>query len=73
MTTPRPAARGRLRVAEHHTDLFADLIDEDEAGARLADRSGELAQGLGHQARLHGHMGIAHVPFQLGLGHQRRH
>ena len=33
----------------------------------------ELAQRLAHQPRLHAHRGHAHLAFQLGLGHQRRH
>ena len=31
----RAAAGSRFRIAEHDTDLFADQVDEDEAGARL--------------------------------------
>ena len=64
------AAGGGLGVAEHDADLLADLVDEDEAGARLGDRSGELAEGLGHQACLQAHVGVAHLAVELGLGDQ---
>src|SRR3546814_1949807 len=40
----RMAAGGGLRVAEHHTDLHADLVDEDHHGVRLGDRGGQLAE-----------------------------
>ena len=63
-----PAAGGGLGVAEHDADLLADLVDEDEAGARFGDGAGELAQGLGHQAGLQAHVGVAHFAVQLGLG-----
>src|ERR1035438_6501012 len=32
----RAAARGGFRIAEHHADLFANLVDEDQAGVRFA-------------------------------------
>ena len=31
----RESAGGRLRAAEHHTDLVSNLIDEDQAGLRV--------------------------------------
>ncbi len=37
-------------------------------GARLGDGSGELAQGLGHQAGLQAHVRVAHFAVELGLG-----
>src|SRR5690348_157131 len=42
-------AGGGFGVAEHDTDFFADLVDENQRGAGLGYRSGELAQGLRHQ------------------------
>src|ERR1700688_4884825 len=48
----RAAAGGGFRVAKHYADFLADLVDEDEAGARLGDDGGELAQRLRHPARL---------------------
>src|SRR5208283_1239282 len=48
----RLAAGGGLGVSEHDADLLADLVNKDEAGARLGDGSGELAQGLAHEAGL---------------------
>src|SRR5215470_14722019 len=57
----RVATRGGLGVAEHHADLHADLVDEDDDGPRLGDGPGELAQRLRHQARLQPHLRVAHV------------
>ena len=34
--------------------------------------AGELAQRLGHEARLQAHVRVAHLAFDFGLGHQRR-
>src|SRR5207248_6063218 len=39
----RAAARGGLRVAEHHADLLAQLVGEDHGGLRAVDRAGQLA------------------------------
>ena len=60
-------------IAEHDADLFANLVDEDQARARFRDHAGQFAQGLRHQPRLHAHVAVAHFAFQFGLGHQRRH
>ena len=68
----RPAAGRRLGVAEHHADLLADLVDEDQARARLGDDRRQLAQGLGHQAGLEAHLRLAHLALDLGLGHEGR-
>ena len=69
----RAAAGRRFRVAEHHADLLAQLVDEDEAGLRLRDDAGELAQRLRHQPRLQAHLRVAHLAFDFRLRHQRRH
>src|ERR1700690_2460342 len=42
------AAGGGLRIAEHNADFFANLVDENQAGARLRNDGGELAQRLRH-------------------------
>ena len=67
------AARRRLRTSEHHTDLHANLIDEDDRCARFRDGSRQLAQRLTHQASLQTDMRIAHLPFDLRTRHQGRH
>ena len=64
---------GGLRAAEHDADLHADLIDEDHQAVGALDVAGELAQGLGHQARLKADVGVAHLALDLGLGGQGRH
>src|SRR5690606_39846198 len=57
----RVAAGGRLGVAEHHADLHADLVDEDHHAVRPADRGGELAHRLAHEAGMDAHARIAHL------------
>ena len=59
-------------IAEHHADLLANLVDEDQRGARLGDDAGELAQGLRHQPGLQSDVAVAHFAVELGLGHQGR-
>jgi hypothetical protein len=67
----RVAAGGGLGVAEHHADLHADLVDEDDDGVRALDVAGELAQRLRHQARLQADCVLAHLALDLGLGRER--
>ena len=59
-------------TAEHHADLHADLVDEDDHRVRALDVAGQLAQRLRHQARLQADVRIAHVAFDLRLRRQRR-
>src|SRR5581483_8345799 len=47
----RVTAGGGLRATKHHTDLHADLVDENDDGVRALDVAGELTQRLRHQAR----------------------
>ena len=42
----RTTSGGRLRIAEHHSDLLAQLVDEHHDAMRSADTAGELAQRL---------------------------
>ena len=68
------AAPGRgFRIAEHHADLHAQLVDEDHRRSRLLYRPGQLSQRLRHQPRLQPHLGVPHLPFELGPRNQRRH
>jgi hypothetical protein len=69
----RITAGGGFGVAHKHADLLSELVDEDHRRLGLADDAGELAQGLGHEPRLHTHWGIAHLAVDLGLGDQGRH
>ncbi len=69
----RVAAGGGLGVAEHHADLHPDLVDEDHQRIGALDVGGELAQRLAHQPRLQARQLVAHLAFDLGLGHQRGH
>src|SRR5690606_13374273 len=68
----RLAARGGLRGAEEDTDLLAQLVDEDRRGARRAQRTGDLAERLRHEARLEADVAVTHLPLDLGLRHERR-
>src|SRR5882762_7239902 len=68
----RAAASGRFGVAEHDADLFAQLVDEDQAALRLRHRARELPERLRHQPRLQAHLRFAHLAFDFCPGHQRR-
>ena len=68
----RLAAGGGFGVAEHHADLFAQLVDEQADAVALGDEAVELAQRLGHQTRLQADVALAHVTVDFSLGHQRR-
>src|SRR4029077_4461625 len=67
----RLAAAGRLRAAEHHADLFPELVDEDRGGLALAQLAVDLAQGLGHEPGLEPDVAVPHLALDLRLGHQR--
>ena len=69
----RPATRRGLGRPEHDADLLPQLVDEDGDGAGLRQRPGQLAQRLGHEARLQADVGVAHLAFDLGPRRQRRH
>ena len=69
----RLAAGGSFRIAEEHTDLLAQLIDENRRGVGLREGAGHLAQRLAHQTRLKTDMAVAHIAFDLSLRHQRGH
>src|SRR5690606_11719580 len=43
---------GGFRATEHHANLHADLVDEDHQAVVILDVTGDLAQGLRHQAGL---------------------
>ena len=69
----RPPARRDLGVAEHDSHLLAELVDEDQGGARARDHGSEFAQRLRHQTGLQAHVGIAHVAFDLRARHEGGH
>ena len=69
----RAATGSGFRIAEHDADLFANLVDKDETRVRFGHDTGELAEGLRHQARLQADVAVAHLAVELGLGHQRGH
>ncbi len=69
----RIAAGGGFRTAEHHADLHADLVDEDDQGIGAVDGTGQFTQGLRHQARLQAWQRVAHVAFDLGAWRQCGH
>jgi len=51
---------------------MAHLVDEDDDGVRAFDVAGELAQRLGHEARLQTHLHLAHLAFDLRPRRERR-
>src|SRR5581483_643203 len=66
------AATGcRFGIAEHDPDFFADLVDKDQAGPRLRNCSGKLAERLRHQPCLQTHVAVAHFAIEFGLGDKR--
>src|SRR5678815_1879361 len=65
------SAGGGFRVAEHHTDLLTQLVDEDHRSSRTRDCTGELPQSLAHETRLKTNMRIPHVTFDLSTRHKR--
>mmetsp|Transcript_11888 Transcript_11888/g.47917 ORF Transcript_11888/g.47917 Transcript_11888/m.47917 type:complete len:378 (+) Transcript_11888:1299-2432(+) len=67
----RITAGRHLWAAEHHADLVADLVDEDEHGLALGERGGDDAHGLRHHARLGAHVVVADLALQFALGHER--
>src|SRR4029079_4670233 len=68
----RAATGGRLRIAEHHADLLAQLVREDEAGVGAGDGAGQLAQRLAHEPGLDADERVAHLALDLGAGHEGR-
>ena len=66
----RPAAGGDLGAAVADADLLANLVDENDRGAGTVDGGGELAEGLGHETRLHADVDVAHVALDFGLRDQ---
>src|ERR1041385_9100036 len=46
------STRRGFGVSEHHTDLFAELVDEDHAALGLADGAGKFSHCLRHEARM---------------------
>src|SRR5262249_21583575 len=67
-----PTAGRRLGVAEHHADLLAELVREDQRRVRPRDRAGQLPQRLAHQPRLDADEAVAHLALDLGARHERR-
>ena len=66
----RIAARGGFRIAEHDTDLEADLIEENQQRIGFGNGPSQLAERLRHQARMQPDMAIAHFAFQFRARHQ---
>src|SRR6476620_1444794 len=66
----RLSTRGRLRVAEHDTDLLAQLVNEHDRRLRARDRTRELSQRLTHEARLQTDVRVAHLSLDLGLRYE---
>ena len=63
----------RLRIAEHDTNLFTDLIDKDGNRTRFADDTRELTHRLAHETSLQAYMRITHIAFDFRLWHKCRY
>ena len=68
----RPAARLRLRRAEHDAHLLADLVCEHAQRLGAVEVARELAHCLAHHPRLQPDRLIAHLAFELDARRQRR-
>ena len=67
------AATGRrFGAAEHDADFFADLIDEDDRGLALGNRTGQFSHRLAHQASLQTDMRVADFAVEFPLRNQGR-
>src|SRR5262249_8088977 len=64
------AGRG-FRATKHHANFHTNLVDENDDGVGTLDVTRELAQRLGHQARLQTDLHLAHLAFDLGLRRER--
>src|SRR5690606_12855276 len=67
------ATRGGTRVAVHHTDLLADLVDEDHHCVRLTGGVGDETESFGHHAGLGTDLQVGEFAFQLNLRGERCH
>src|SRR5579864_4078415 len=55
------ASGSRLGATEHHANLFADLINENQNSMGLIGDACEFTHRLGHQTRLEAHLRITHI------------
>ena len=69
----RLAAGRGFGIAEHHADLFAQLIGENAGCLGLAEDGGKLAQRLAHEPGLQTDEAVAHLAFDLGARRERGH
>ena len=59
-----------LEIAEHHTNLFTQLVDKDTGSIGLADSSSQFSQCLRHQTCLQTYLVVTHVAFDFRLRSQ---
>lgn len=64
--------RSSSRVAKHHADLHADLIDEITVVFDLLIIR-QFPERLAHQSRLQPHVRVAHITINFCLWRQRRY
>ena len=64
---------GGFGRTEHHADLLAKLVDEDDGGARVVHGTGDLAQRLAHQSSLQTDVAVTHLAFDLGARNKSGH
>ncbi len=61
---------GGLRITEHNSHFFTELIDKNHNTIRLTDDGSELTESLGHQTGLKTYMTVTHISVDFSLGYQ---
>ena len=62
-----------LRIAEHDTDFFTQLVDKDHGTAGFADDTGQFTKCLRHQSCMQTYVRISHIALDLCFWHQCCH
>ena len=63
-------ARCCFRAAEHHANFLTNLVDEDDAGFRAGDCTGQFSHGLTHHACLKSHVSVANFSIEFCFGNE---
>ena len=61
-----------MKMTMHDAYLLAQLVDEDDDAAGLADDAGELPERLAHEPRDDADAALAHLALELAAGQQGR-
>ena len=69
----RQTAGGGFRVAEHHADFLAQLVNKNNARFSFVEQARQFAQSLAHQSCLQTDVRVAHFAFDFSFRHERGH